>query len=82
MTDKRFITPPQAAKILGVGNETILICIAKGELRAINTSLKDRPRWKIDPSDFAKWIDSRANAPATPISKRRKPIPTAGKSYV
>ena len=82
MTDKRFITPPQAAKILGVGNETILTCIAKGELRAINTSLKDRPRWKIDPIDFDKWCDSRANAPATPITKRRKPIPNAGKSYV
>ncbi len=82
MTDKRFITPPQAAKILGVGNETILICIAKGELRAINTSLKDRPRWKIDPIDFDKWCESRSNAPKQPTAKRRKPIPTAGKSYV
>ncbi|HUP78771.1 MAG TPA: hypothetical protein VM260_09465 [Pirellula sp.] len=82
MTDKRFITPPQAAKIRGVGNETILICIAKKELRAINTSLGDRPRWKIDPDDFDKWCESRSNAPKTPTPRRRKPIPNAGKSYV
>ena len=59
--DTRFLTPPQVGKILGVGSDKVLAFIASGELRAINTSLSERARWKIQPSDFEAFLASRAN---------------------
>jgi hypothetical protein len=78
----RFLSPPQIAKILGIGPEKVLHYIATGELRAINTSLSDRPRWKIDPVDFESWKRGRSNQPKQESTRRRRSIPTATKSYV
>ena len=78
---KRFLTPPQIAKILGTDCNQILAFIQRGELRAVNTSLGQRCRWKIDPQDFDLFKESRSNAkPAPP--KRPSKIPTPSKRYV
>ena len=58
---ERFLTPPQVAKVLGVSAEHVTKFIASGELRAVNTSLKDRPRWKISKEDFQAFVDRRSN---------------------
>lgn len=78
----RFLSPPQIAKILGIGPEKVLHYIAKGELRAVNTSLSDRPRWKIDPADFEAFCRGRSNQPKPEVTRRRRTLPTAKKSYV
>ncbi|MCE3018589.1 MAG: helix-turn-helix domain-containing protein [Pirellula sp.] len=80
--EKHFLTAPNVAKILGIGAEQVLSYIARGELRAINTSLGDRPRWKIDPEDLDKFCESRSNAPKTAKPSRRRELPTAKKDYV
>ena len=79
---RKFLTPPMVAKILGVAPEQVLGYIARGELRAINTSLGDLPRWKIDPDDFDKCCEARSNSPKTAKPSRRRTLPTAGKEYV
>ena len=78
----RFLTPPQVAKILGIGAEQVLNFIARGELRAVNTSLADRPRWKINPDDFDAFCRGRSNQPKPETTRRRRTLPTATKSYV
>lgn len=79
----RFLSPPQVAKILGTDVHKIHSYIAMGELRAINTSLKTKPRWKIAPDDFDAFLEQRASKAATPkiaqpeqrrASQRKKPI--------
>ena len=58
---KRFLTPPQIGKILGVSKEHVVKFINRGELRAVNTSLKDRPRWKVSQENFDAFMKSRSN---------------------
>jgi hypothetical protein len=79
---KQFLTAPAVAKMLGTGAEQVLTFIARGELRAINTSLGDRPRWKIDPDDLEKFCEARSNSPKVAKPSRRRTLPTAGKEYV
>ena len=78
---KQFLTAPAVAKMLKVGPEQVLTYIARNELRAINTSLGSRPRWKIDPDDFASFCESRSNS-KPPAAPRRRKLPTAAKEYV
>ncbi len=59
--DCRFLTPPQVAKILGVSKEHVVKYIDTGELQAMNTSLGDRPRWKVNPIDLESFVKSRMN---------------------
>ncbi|MBU6239854.1 MAG: helix-turn-helix domain-containing protein [Planctomycetes bacterium] len=80
--DTRFLSPPEVGRILGVGADKVLSFIASGELRAINTSLSNRARWKIDPSDFNTFLASRANHKPSPQRPRRVSIPKPKKTYV
>ena len=77
----QYLTPPRVAEILGCGTEKILAFIERGELRAINTSLGDRPRWKIKPDDFDAFCESRASQKPQAAQKRRS-VPKASKDYV
>lgn len=63
MTDERFFTPPQIAKILGVGVDKVAAFIERRELIAVNTSLSERPRWKVEPAALRRFLESRSNAP-------------------
>lgn len=79
----RFMSPPQVAKLLGVGADKVVGFIQRGELQAVNLSMADRPRWKIEPAALRRFIESRSNHPKpTPKPKRRSPLPTPAKEYV
>jgi excisionase family DNA binding protein len=78
---EQFLTPPRIAKILGTGTEQVHKFIERGELKAINTSLGDRPRWKIRKADFDSFCESRMNRKPSEAPKRRS-IPKPGKDYV
>ncbi|MFN7842743.1 MAG: helix-turn-helix domain-containing protein [Pirellula sp.] len=78
---KQFLSPPRVAEILGCGVEKVHAYINRGELRAINTSLGDRPRYKIDPDDFDAFCESRASQKPQAAQKRRS-VPKASKDYV
>ena len=77
----KYLSPPKVADILGCGTEKILAFIDRGELRAINTSLGNRPRWKIRPEDFDAFCESRASQ-KPPAPTKRRHIPKPGKEYV
>ena len=59
-----FLSPPKVAKLLGVAVEQVHAFIARGELKAFNLSLHDRPRWKIAEEDLNAFLESRANKSA------------------
>ncbi len=67
----RYLTPPAIAKVLGVSKEHVIRFIASGELRAVNTSLGDRPRWKVNPDDFQAFVNRRSNHTSDSPSARR-----------
>jgi excisionase family DNA binding protein len=80
---ERFMTPPQIAKILGVGADKVSALIASGELQAVNLSLGNaRPRWKVDPESLRRFLAGRSNQPKATKTTRRRDIPKAGKEYV
>jgi hypothetical protein len=83
MTDERFLTPPQIAKLLGVGVDKVAAFIERGELIAVNTSLASKPRWKIEPESLRRFLTSRSNAPKTaPKTRKRSDIPKPTREYV
>jgi excisionase family DNA binding protein len=83
--DKRFLTPPQAAKLLGVGAEKVKAFIDRGELVAINLSMGDRPRWRIAPDALQVFLKSRSNVATkatAPKQAKRSPLPKPSREYV
>jgi excisionase family DNA binding protein len=83
MSFEKYLTPPQAAKMLGVSAEKIAHFIHLGELAAVNLSMAHRPRWRIAPESLQAFLNSRSNHPKpTPKPKRRSPLPTPAKEYV
>ena len=75
---ERFFTPPQAAKLIGVGPEKVLAWIHSGELTATNVAVDadgERPRWRISEDDLAKFLFRRqhpsTHPDATPKRRRR-----------
>jgi excisionase family DNA binding protein len=82
--DDRFSTPPQVAKLLGVGVEKVKAFIDRGELVAVNLSMgSHRPRWRIAPEALQAFLKSRSNHPKpAPKPKRRSPLPVPAKEYV
>ncbi len=77
-----FITPNQLAKTLGVKPDKVLAWIHAGQLVAVNVAENpngQRPRWRIDPDEVARFLKSRQNKPAEPtttVRRRRKTKPT------
>jgi excisionase family DNA binding protein len=76
MARAKFLTPPQAAEILGVNTDRLRRWIRNGQLRAVNVSdAEQRPRWRIDPEDFNAFLASRGS-PSVP-AKRSQFSPSA-----
>jgi excisionase family DNA binding protein len=61
MEQSRFLTPPEVAKILGVSADHVVEYINRRELKAVNTSLRDRPRWKVSEANLEEFIQKRSN---------------------
>ncbi len=69
----RYLTPPQAAKLLGVRRDTVLGWIRAGDLTAMNLARPGaaRPRYRIGADDFERFRKSR-EVHRTPVSPRRE----------
>lgn len=59
--DDVFYSPPKVAKLLGCAVDQVHQFIARGELRAFNLSLHERPRWKISEGDLKAFLLKRSN---------------------
>jgi excisionase family DNA binding protein len=71
------LTPPQAAKQLGVSPETVIGWIRSGELKAANVGKgKKRPRYRIEPEALAEFQRKKMPevTPTQPVKRRRKSL--------
>jgi len=71
---RRKLTPPQLAKLWGIGVDKVIAWIKVGELRAIDASKAkaQRPRYLIDLADIAEFEARRSVQPPPPPASRRK----------
>jgi predicted site-specific integrase-resolvase len=81
MTDVKFLTPPQVARILGTDAGRVLTWIRSGALKAANLSEGDRPRWKINPDDLQRFLDTRSNQPRQ-AKRAHREIPKPARNWV
>jgi hypothetical protein len=81
MTREQFLTPPQIAKQLRIGEAVVLAAIRRGELEAANFSSGNRPRWKVSPGSLEAWIRKHSNRKPT-IQKPRRQSTFPIKEYV
>lgn len=74
MTDApRHLSPPEVARRLGVAPRKVVSWITAGQLRAANVSDgPQRPRWRIDPVDLARFLAARQPQPRVATPRRRK----------
>ncbi len=81
-TNERYQTPPQCARLLGVTVGKVLIWIRAGQLKAVNLSSGDRPRWKIHPDDLQRFLDSKSNQANVEPKRTRRTIPKPQRQWV
>lgn len=74
MSHHPFLTPAQAAELLGIATGKVLGWIQSGELSAVDVSAArgQRPRWRIDPAEWDRFINARRSSPPPKLSKPRK----------
>lgn len=75
-----WLTPPTIARELGINSSKVCELIASGELRAVNLSLRTRPRWRVSRADLNDFLQRRSNSKQT--APRRTPKRSARKEYV
>lgn len=74
----RCLTPPEIATRLRVSPEKVLGWIRRGELRAINVSDGNRPRYRINPDDLEAFLNRREVQPPPRIQRRSRTPPDGG----
>ena len=70
-----FLTVPQLAESLGCDQQKIIEWIARGELIAVNIASNPRgarPRWRILPSEWERFLAARQSQPPAPPARRKK----------
>lgn len=72
--EPRFLSPPDIAKLLGVGNHKVLAWIVRGELRAADLSeaRRQRPRYRVSREDLESFLARRAATPPPKLQRRRR----------
>ena len=62
-----FLTPPEAAELVGVDPAKVRLWINNGELRAANVASTRgcQPRWRIHRADLEAFLASRGARPQT-----------------
>ncbi|MDA1055199.1 MAG: helix-turn-helix domain-containing protein [Planctomycetota bacterium] len=70
--DNEYLKPPEIAKMLRVGGDSVLTWIRNGELRASDTTMGrgQRPRWRIRRADLESFLASRAATPEPKQTRR------------
>ena len=71
----KWLSPPQIAEDLGVAVEKVHTWIRAGELEAVNIStiVGSRPRWKVSPDAFDRFLDTRRQRqPDKPMRRKRR----------
>jgi excisionase family DNA binding protein len=73
-TDTEYLKPPEIAKLLRVGGDSVLRWIHTGELRAMDSTMGQgqRPRWRIHRADLEKFLASRAATPPPKSTRQRR----------
>lgn len=70
----RYVTPVEAAKIMGVNQDHVRSLIAYGKLSASNISLSaTRPRWRINVDDITAYMESRKHKVMKSTRRKRDP---------
>jgi excisionase family DNA binding protein len=74
LTLRKWFTPPQIAKQLGVSADKVVGWIRAGEIRAINVAARPggRPRFRVGEADLIAFEQRRSAVPTTPTPRRRK----------
>lgn len=68
----RYVTPAEAAEILGVNQDHVRHLIGHGKLAASNISLSaTRARWRINVDDITAYMESRKHKVIKSIRRRR-----------
>jgi hypothetical protein len=72
--EPKWRTPPQWAKVLGVGHDKLLHNIRTGELEAVNmaTSRSGRPRYLISEEAMGRFLRSRQVIPDGGLSTTQR----------
>lgn len=80
---RRYMTPPQIARELGVNTDRVLAMIRRGEMRAIDVRepTSTRPRYRIAPEWLEAWLQARTVPPPEPAPVRRTRRPPTAKQY-
>ena len=75
----RYLTPPKIAARLRVSPEKVLNWIRSAELRAVNVGNgTSRPRYRVNPDDFERFLSRREVQPPPPRVRRREARPPEG----
>ena len=75
MDQRRWMTPPEIAKLLGIDVHKVASWIRSGELIACNLGDGGRPRWKVSHESLERFLDVRQSRPPAPPPIRRKRLP-------
>lgn len=79
MVDSRYYSTVEAAKILGIDDETVLAWIHSGQLPAVNVCKKPngkRPTWRIAEADLGRLLLMRRSKTAEPPAAKPVKRPT------
>ncbi len=75
-TDRKYLTPPEIARELGIDPVKVIGWINRGELRAVNVAANlqtaKRARWRVLKADLAGFLDARAAQPGEPGQRKRR----------
>ncbi|HEY2411589.1 MAG TPA: helix-turn-helix domain-containing protein [Pirellulaceae bacterium] len=72
---ERWLSPPAIASLLGCKAEKVISFIKNGEISAVNiaSNLLGRPRYRISPEAFEKFLQRRSCMPETkPVRRPRR----------
>ena len=84
MPDKRFLSPIEVARMLGVRDAKVFAWIRTGEINAVDLSQGSgkRPRYRIKPEAVEAFIQRRTVSTAAPKLRKASPKKlTAAKSF-
>ena len=71
----QYLTPKDAAKVLGMSRASVYNCIAKGA--PVHYWGPTGTSYRVDPDEIISWMDQQGRKVASPIPDNVTPISTA-----